>query len=79
MQFPLRVTNFRYRLPGIAVHSGACSEPEVVIKQTKAMGRDVFAIESATGELLGSARQTRKLGDLVKATRGAARTSTPLS
>ena len=46
------------------------SKPEVVVKQTKAMGRDVFAIESATGELLGTARQTRKLGDLVKASRG---------
>lgn len=36
-----------------------------------AMGRDVFAIESAAGELLGSARQTRKLGELVKATQPA--------
>lgn len=50
---------------------GACSEPEVVVKQTKAMGRDVFAIESAAGELLGSARQTRKLGELVKTTQPA--------
>lgn len=46
------------------------TEPKVVVTQTKAMGRDVFAIESATGELLGPARQTRKLWDLVEASRG---------
>lgn len=46
-----------------AVHygGGMFSATEFVVKQTKAMGRDVFAIESATGELLGTARQMRKL------------------
>lgn len=49
---------------------GVFSEQELVVKQTKAMGRDTFAIENPAGELLGSARQTLKLGDLVKASRG---------
>lgn len=46
------------------------SATEFVVKQTKAMGRDTFVIESASGEPLGTARQTRNLGDLVNASRG---------
>lgn len=46
------------------------SATEFVVRQTKAMGRDTFVIESASGEPLGSARQTRNLGDLVNASRG---------
>lgn len=49
-------------------------EPEVVVKQTKAMGRDVFAIESVSGELLGTARRTRKLvSDLMQVIQGRCR------
>lgn len=49
---------------------GMLKEQEIVVKQTKAVGRDEFAIETPTGELLGTARQTRKMGDIVKASRG---------
>lgn len=49
---------------------GMFSATEFVVKQTKAMGRDTFVIESPSGEPLGTARQTRNLGDLVKASRG---------
>ena len=45
-------------------------EPEIVVTQTKALGRDEFAIQAPGGELLGTARQTLKMGDLVKASRG---------
>mgnify|MGYP002716114351 FL=1 len=45
-------------------------EQELVVKQTKALGRDAFAIEGPDGELLGTARQTLKMSDLVKASRG---------
>lgn len=62
MQFPLCVTNIRYRLPGrCSLWWGMFSVSEVLVKQTKAMGRNVFAIESVSGELLGTARRTRKL------------------
>ena len=43
---------------------------EIVVRQTKALGRDTFAIEGPDGELLGTARQTLKMSDLVKASRG---------
>ena len=45
-------------------------ENEVVVTQTKALGRDEFAIENAHGDVLGTARQTLKMSDLVKASRG---------
>lgn len=45
-------------------------EPEIVVTQTKALGRDEFAIQTPDGEMLGTARQTLKMGDLVKASRG---------
>lgn len=45
-------------------------EPEIVVTQTKALGRDEFAIQTPEGEMLGTARQTLKMGDLVKASRG---------
>lgn len=45
-------------------------EHEVVVKQTKALGRDEFAIENTQGGVLGTARQTLKMSDLVKASRG---------
>lgn len=46
------------------------TEREIVVKQTKALGRDEFAIEGASGEPLGSAKQTLRAKDLVKASRG---------
>jgi len=46
------------------------TEREVVVKQTKALGRDTFAIEGPGGTPLGTARQTLKMSDLVKASRG---------
>ena len=46
------------------------TEREIVVKQTKALGRDAFAIETPDGQPLGTARQTRKISDLVKASRG---------
>ena len=46
------------------------TEREIVVRQTKAFGRDAFAIEGPGGELLGTARQTLKMSDLVKASRG---------
>ena len=46
------------------------TEREIVVRQTKALGRDAFAIEGPGGELLGTARQTLKMSDLVKASRG---------
>ena len=45
-------------------------ENEIVVTQTKALGRDEFAIENAHGDVLGTARQTLKMSDLVKASRG---------
>lgn len=45
-------------------------ENEIVVTQTKALGRDEFAIEDAHGAVLGTARQTLKMSDLVKASRG---------
>ena len=46
------------------------AEREIVVKQTKALGRDAFAIETPDGQPLGTARQTRKMSNLVKASRG---------
>ena len=46
------------------------TQREIVVRQTKALGRDTFAIEGPGGELLGTARQTLKMSDLVKASRG---------
>lgn len=45
-------------------------ENEIVVKQTKALGRDEFAVENTQGEVLGTARQTRNMSNLVKASRG---------
>lgn len=45
-------------------------EPEIVITQTKALGRDEFAIQTPEGEPLGRARQTLQMSDVVKASRG---------
>lgn len=43
---------------------------ELIISQSKAIGRDEFTISDPNGGQLGIARQTRKLSDLFKASRG---------
>ena len=43
---------------------------ELIISQSKAIGRDEFTISDPNGGQLGLARQTRKLSDLLKASRG---------
>ncbi|SIS40735.1 Uncharacterized protein YxjI [Corynebacterium appendicis CIP 107643] len=43
---------------------------QLIISQSKAIGRDEFSIADARGTQLGMARQTRKLSDLFKASRG---------
>ncbi len=43
---------------------------ELIISQSKAIGRDEFTISDAQGAQLGLARQTLKLSDLFKASRG---------
>ena len=43
---------------------------ELIISQSKIVGRDEFTISDSQGQSLGTARQTLKLSDLVKASRG---------
>lgn len=43
---------------------------QLIISQSKAIGRDEFTITDPQGVQLGLARQTRKLSDLFKASRG---------
>ena len=45
-------------------------ENMLTVSQTKAIGRDEFTITNGAGQVLGTARQTLKLSDLVKASRG---------
>ncbi|WKK61418.1 scramblase [Corynebacterium sp. P3-F1] len=45
-------------------------EDMLTVSQSKTIGRDEFTIAGANGEVLGTARQTLKLSDLVKASRG---------
>lgn len=43
---------------------------QLIISQSKSIGRDEFTIADPQGTQLGTARQTRKLSDLFKASRG---------
>lgn len=45
-------------------------ENMLTVAQTKAIGRDEFTISGSQGEVVGTARQTLKMSDLVKASRG---------
>lgn len=46
------------------------SQDMLTVSQSKSIGRDEFTIAGGDGRVLGSARQTLKLSDLVKASRG---------
>ena len=62
--------HYRSGLEVFVIVGGVFTSNELIISQYQAIGRDEFTITYPQGVQLGTARQTRKLGDLFKASRG---------